>query len=325
MLVVHDIRQASSSTPDWDLSQFTELLQSVRKRVCASPQSRRPFLPAIGLGGASSASDESARDASVLAFFQNSFPMHWTLSRMDGHGLSTCSTSVAGGRQNLGLSGELVDAWVHSQALPDSPHAIELRLNLEFLLTTAILHALYHALAASNSTTGSHCTVLALTDSMREPIGLNSKDTSQGCNGCNVWGGPIGATWRRSALLQRQAEGFSLLEGVYVELLRPSDGRSVEIRLEADLLETALRSPEFAPFDAAKLVTAEGNARRTSAVAVRRRQICSVQDVLQEPPASPWEQLDTEVSTPLTPPTPFRGEHEEDIDDNEDKDFVILG
>ena len=220
----------------------------------------------------------------------------------------------------------------------DSPRATELRLYLEFLLTTAILHSLYHALQADHREGDDDelSAVLELTDGILE----NEQAKTSQCKGGLVWGGPVGATWRRSALSEAQAEDFSVIEGVFVELARPSDGRLVEIRLgmsviaclyhrgsssgaDVELLESTLRAPEFAPFDAAKLVTAEGNARRTSTVAVRRRQIC--QKVLLEPVVSPWDEVERHEGQPSPPPTPFSAHHDDDEDDGEgeDKEFVI--
>jgi len=110
MLLVRDVRNSSSIAQAWDLSQFTELLQSVRKRLCASPISRAPFLSAV-----SSTSDEAA-DAAVLKYFKKGFPTHWTLRGMEGHGLSYSS-----GRRDVGLSGQLVDAWALSQVREAEP------------------------------------------------------------------------------------------------------------------------------------------------------------------------------------------------------------
>lgn len=198
-------------------------------------------------------------------------------------------------------------------------------LGLEFILTTAIAHALYHALEISYCDDALPDRILRLSD------GSRLAGESEGCAvGLNLWGGPIGATWRQSALLEENAEDFGSVEGVFVETMR--DGRLTETRLGEShsrnspvfeltqfpgpvALRSALRRPTFAPLDDAKLPARE---RRPATAVVRRRQTCAT---LSSAPADtqllPWEQQDEPLSPPVTPPSLFynHGESDEEDDD----------
>lgn len=109
MLLVRDIRPLSAT---WDVAQFTALIEDIRAKLCRAPSSRAAFLSAVPRRV--SATGAGAADAAVLAFFKDSFPVHWTLRRMSEHGLSYSTWTSKGNA--ISLSGELVDAWIaHGQ------------------------------------------------------------------------------------------------------------------------------------------------------------------------------------------------------------------
>ncbi|KZW00558.1 hypothetical protein EXIGLDRAFT_144819 [Exidia glandulosa HHB12029] len=199
---------------------------------------------------------------------------------------------------------------------------------LEFILTTAIAHALYHALEMWHSEERSAGRILRLTDGSRL-----SQDGGSCSATLNLWGGLMGATWKQSALLDDNAEDFASLEGVFLEIMR--DGRLAETRLGEpvtyfawdhveysppttgpDALRSALRRSTFAPIDPAKL---SGRQRRPGTAIVRRRQCCSTlpEGHLETLPP-PWETSEKLLSPPVTPPSLFYSYSDCESDDDDE-------
>lgn len=306
MLLVRDVRPVSTS---WDLPQLTTLIEGMQNKFCRTSTSRAAFLTALPDLAAGA---PGAADAAALAFFKDGFPVHWTLRSMPNHGLSH-STWASGGNE-VSLSGELVDAWMaHAHRLNPNDKDMECRaLCLEFILTTSIAHALYHALEIQHAVKPVPDTVFRLTDGSRL-----AGDSHCCTKSMPLWGGAFGATWRRSALLEERAEDFGCVEGVFVEVM--SQGRLIEIRLGKDTLRSALHGSGYAPLDPTKLKHSE---RRPATAVVRRYQGCAF---LTETPAvilPPWDQPTRPATPPITPPTLFYsyssdadGEGDDDDDD----------